>query len=112
MEGTLSYSCLLNRGNSSARITARWTDFGLDLSHMAVVRDLWLQEDVGIVQGSVSAIVPSHAVKMYKITPLSFLASHYQSPLCFFNLFFILCIVVFLFWSRKTRTGMCRIVKV
>ena len=103
---------LLNRGNSSARITARWTDFGLDLSRMAVVRDLWLQEDVGIVQGSVSAIVPSHAVKMYKITLLSFLASHYWSPLCFFNLFFILCIVVFLFWSRKTRTGMCRIVKV
>ena len=62
---------LLNRGAASVNITAQWSDFGLDSGQMADVRDLWLTKDLGSMKGSVSAMVPSHGVAMYKITPNS-----------------------------------------
>ncbi|MCG8620896.1 MAG: glycoside hydrolase family 27 protein, partial [Proteobacteria bacterium] len=62
---------LLNRGTSSANVTAEWTDIGLKSSTKATVRDLWKLQDIGVMQGSVTSVVVSHGVAMYKITPTS-----------------------------------------
>lgn len=71
--GPLSKGCyavvLLNRGNTTVTVEAKWSDFGLDESRSAMVRDLWKMEDVGTMKGSVSSPVPSHGVMMYRITP-------------------------------------------
>ena len=60
---------LLNRGDTMATIVANWADLGVDASRKAMVRDLWKQADLGVMQGNVSATIPSHGVMMYKITP-------------------------------------------
>ena len=60
---------LLNRGTSTATITANWSDFGLDSSRAAMVKDLWKQANIGTKTGSISSPVPSHGVMMYRITP-------------------------------------------
>ena len=62
---------LLNRGTSAANVTAEWTDVGLKSNSKATVRDLWKMKDVGVMQNSVTAMVTSHGVVMYKITPTS-----------------------------------------
>ena len=62
---------LLNHGTTTANVTAEWTDTGLDSNCEASVRDLWKMQDLGTMKGSVSAIVVSHGVAMYKITPTS-----------------------------------------
>ena len=59
---------LLNRGSSSASITAQWGDFGVDSTRKAMVRDLWQHKDLGTFTGSITAMVPSHGVVMYNIT--------------------------------------------
>ena len=61
---------LLNRGSSSTAITADWTDFGLDPSTEASVRDIWQHKDLGTMKGNVTATVASHGVVMYRITPV------------------------------------------
>lgn len=61
---------LLNRGEVEANVTVEWADIGLDSGRTAVVRNLWMQIDMGNFQGHVSSSVPSHGVKMYKITPM------------------------------------------
>ena len=48
---------LLNRGTTTANVTAEWTDFGLDSNREASVRDLWKMQDLGTMKGSVSATV-------------------------------------------------------
>ena len=60
---------LLNRGTATANVTASWSDFGVDPSKEAAVRDLWQMKDLGSMKGSVTATVPSHGAIMYKITP-------------------------------------------
>ena len=60
---------LLNRGNATAEITADWSDFGLDPTTEATVRDLWLHKEIGVMKGSVTDTVSSHGVTMYRITP-------------------------------------------
>ena len=62
---------LLNRDTSAANVTAEWTDVGLKSNSKATVRDLWKMKDVGVMQNSVTAMVTSHGVVMYKITPTS-----------------------------------------
>ena len=69
LEGGAYAVILLNRGMASSNITASWSDFGLDPSKEAGVRDLWMMKDLGNMKGSVSATVPSHGSVMYKITP-------------------------------------------
>ena len=71
LEGGCVAVVLLNRGDASASVTAEWADIGLDSSRQATVRDLWQLKDVGTMTGSVTAMVPSHGVVMYKITPTS-----------------------------------------
>ena len=60
---------LLNRGLSTANITANWLDIGLEPTTQADVRDLWEHKDLGTMTGSVTASVPSHGVTFYRITP-------------------------------------------
>lgn len=63
---------LLNRGASAANITAEWSDISLDSNREATVRDLWQMKDIGSMKGSVTAMVGSHGVVMYKITPITY----------------------------------------
>jgi alpha-galactosidase len=56
---------LFNKGAESAKITAKWSDIGLEGSHK--VRDLWKHQDLGAVSGEYSAEVPSHGVVMIKV---------------------------------------------
>ena len=71
LEGGCFAVVLLNRGNSTADVTANWSDIGMDATKQATVRDLWQKKDMGTMTGSVKASVPSHGVAMYKITPTS-----------------------------------------
>ena len=61
---------LLNRGFVTTNITANWQDFGLDSSQEASVRDLWAHQELGTMKGSITTSVDSHAVAMYRITPV------------------------------------------
>ena len=69
LEGGAYAVVLLNRGTAVSNVTASWSDFGLDPSKEAAVRDLWQMKDLGNMKGSMIAAVPSHGVAMYKITP-------------------------------------------
>jgi alpha-galactosidase len=56
---------LFNRGTGTAKITAKWSDFGAKGSH--AVRDLWAHKDLGKMADAFSADVPSHGVVMVRI---------------------------------------------
>ena len=56
---------LFNKGTETAKVTAKWSDIGIQGSHK--VRDLWKHEDLGAKDGEFSAEVPSHGVVMIKI---------------------------------------------
>lgn len=60
---------LFNRGESSAKVTARWADIGV--TGKARVRDLWAHADRGENADEFSADVPSHGVVMIKVIPAS-----------------------------------------
>lgn len=60
---------LWNRGSSQAKITAFWSDVGLNTSTIINARDLWAHSTQSSVQGQLSAQVDSHACKMYILTP-------------------------------------------
>ena len=62
---------LLNRGYTPTSIKAYWSDIGLASSQKATVRDLWAHKDIGTMSGSVTALVESHGVAMYRITPVT-----------------------------------------
>ena len=58
---------LFNRGYRAADVTAQWSD--LNISGDKLVRDLWRQKDVGIMNGRFTASVPRHGVVLVKIRP-------------------------------------------
>ena len=58
---------LFNRTESEADITVTWSSLGLSTSS-ALVRELWLRSDVGVVEDEYTASVPSHGVVMLKVT--------------------------------------------
>ena len=60
---------LLNRGDLEAEVTMKWSDLELESGKMYNVRDLWKHMDMGPMKDQISASVPSHGVKMYKLTP-------------------------------------------
>ncbi|CAI0540743.1 unnamed protein product [Linum tenue] len=60
---------LLNRGNSVASITARWSDIGLHNDAVFHARDLWKHLTIASVKGQISAKVRSHSCKMYVLSP-------------------------------------------
>jgi alpha-galactosidase len=56
---------LFNRGADTAKVTARWSDIGIQGSH--AVRDLWKHQDLGSAADAFTAEVPSHGVVMIKV---------------------------------------------
>jgi alpha-galactosidase len=65
-DGSLAVG-LCNRGELPCRITARWA--GLGLAGPQTVRDLWRQQDLGIVDGEFSASVGRRGVALVRIRP-------------------------------------------
>ncbi|MGH9584526.1 MAG: glycoside hydrolase family 27 protein [Bryobacteraceae bacterium] len=59
---------LFNRGPSSAKVTAHWSDVGF--SGKARVRDLWAHANRGEFANEFSAQVPSHGTVMIKVRPV------------------------------------------
>ena len=60
---------LLNRGPSTASISADWGDIGYPSALKANVRDLWTKKDVGKFAANYTAQVPSHGVVMVRVNP-------------------------------------------
>ncbi len=56
---------LFNRGTSTAKVTAKWSDLGITGKH--AVRDLWAHADRGEAADQFSAEVPMHGVVMIKV---------------------------------------------
>ncbi|XP_030544484.1 alpha-galactosidase-like isoform X1 [Rhodamnia argentea] len=60
---------LMNRGLSTANVTAEWSDIGLNSSVIFDARDLWEHSTTTSVQNQLDATLDSHACKMYVLTP-------------------------------------------
>ena len=60
---------LANRGSEDANVTAAWDLLEVDSAASFVVRDLWAGADLGTFSRSFSAVVPSHDVGLYRLTP-------------------------------------------
>lgn len=72
LSGNRVVVALWNRGDSESLITAQWSDIGLSSSSVVQVRDLWEQQDLSSsYQGSLSAQVGTHSVKMFVLNPSS-----------------------------------------
>ncbi len=63
-DGTTAVA-LFNRSMTAEEITAKWSDIGL--SGTQPVRDLWRHKDLGMFNGSFTAVVPGHGTVMLKI---------------------------------------------
>jgi len=59
---------LFNRGPTAAWISADFDSIGYGVSNTALVRDLWARVDLGKFTYGYSTNVPSHAVKMVKVS--------------------------------------------
>jgi alpha-galactosidase len=57
---------LFNLGDESTRVSAKWSDLGLQGSYVA--RDLWRQKDLGSYTGEFSAEVQPHGVTLVRLT--------------------------------------------
>jgi alpha-galactosidase len=64
-DGSLAVG-LFNRGETAARVTARWNDLGL--TGRRNVRDLWRQKDLGSVTGELVASVARRGAVLVKLT--------------------------------------------
>ncbi|GAA4586783.1 hypothetical protein GCM10023194_33950 [Planotetraspora phitsanulokensis] len=60
---------LFNMGSLPAQVTADWTSFGF--GGKAAVRDLWQHSDLGVRDGSISATLPAHGSRLFRVTPKS-----------------------------------------
>ena len=60
---------LFNLADSPATVTGNFDQLGI--SGKATVRDIWANQNTRNVSGSVSAQLPAHGSKLYKITPNS-----------------------------------------
>jgi hypothetical protein len=58
---------LFNMGSFPAQVTANWSSFGFGGN--ATVRDLWHHEDLGVHNGNISATLPAHGSRLFKVTP-------------------------------------------
>ncbi|WUJ68438.1 fibronectin type III domain-containing protein [Kribbella soli] len=58
---------LFNLADSPATVTGNFAQLGID--GKATVRDIWANQNTRNVSGSVSAPLPAHGSKLYKITP-------------------------------------------
>jgi alpha-galactosidase len=60
---------LFNLGSSSARLTVRWSELGLN--GPVTVRDLWTHTNMGMYDSSFSTQLNAHASRLLKITPVN-----------------------------------------
>jgi hypothetical protein len=58
---------LFNMGSFPGQVTANWSSFGF--GGAASVRDLWSHQDLGIRNGSISATLPAHGSRLFRVTP-------------------------------------------
>lgn len=58
---------LFNLGEASANVAAYWTSFGF--SGKAAVRDLWSHRDLGERNDVISAKLPAHGSRLFRVTP-------------------------------------------
>ncbi len=58
---------LFNRGEGVAEVKAEWSDLGI--GGKQVVRDVWRQHDVGVFEGSFTALVARHGVVLVRVRP-------------------------------------------
>lgn len=58
---------LFNRDEVEQAITARWADVGV--SGRQRVRDLWRQQDIGLLEDAFTATVPRHGVVLVRLFP-------------------------------------------
>jgi hypothetical protein len=58
---------LFNMGSLPAQVTAHWSSFGF--GGPANVRDLWQHTDLGVFADAISADLPSHGSRLFKVTP-------------------------------------------
>ena len=65
-DGSLAVG-LFNRGESEAEIAARWADLGIRGPQK--VRDLWRQQDLGVVNDRFGAKVGRHGVVLVRLRP-------------------------------------------
>jgi alpha-galactosidase len=63
-DGTLAVG-LFNRGQRVAKVTAKWSDLGLQGAQP--VRDLWQQKDLGAFNNAFAANVPQHGAMLLKV---------------------------------------------
>lgn len=59
---------LLNRSNTTQKITLKWSYLGFPPTAVCLVRDLWKQQDIGYMTNSYTASVDSHDTAMVSIT--------------------------------------------
>jgi hypothetical protein len=60
---------LFNMGSFPATVSANWTSFGF--AGKADVRDVWAGRGIGSYNGGISATVPSHGTRLFRVTPRS-----------------------------------------
>jgi len=60
---------MFNLGDSTATITANWSDLGFTGS--ATVRNLWARADVGTVSNAISRSLTAHESALFKVAPTS-----------------------------------------
>jgi len=65
-DGSLAVG-LFNRGESDTEIAALWTDLGIRGPQK--VRDLWRQQDLGVMKDKFSTKVGRHGVVLVRIGP-------------------------------------------
>jgi hypothetical protein len=65
-DGTYTVA-LFNLGSRPADVAATWTSFGFD--DRAQVRDLWNRRDLGLHDGGISARLPAHGSRLFRVTP-------------------------------------------
>jgi hypothetical protein len=58
---------LFNMGSFPATVAANWTSFGF--AGRADVRDVWAGRNIGGHDGGISAVVPSHGTRLFRVTP-------------------------------------------
>lgn len=63
---------LFNRSSKPQFITASWSDIGISDDGVPVIaRDVWLHQELGQFQGSITSLVGSHDVVAIQLTPIS-----------------------------------------
>jgi hypothetical protein len=58
---------LFNLGSFPATVGADWSSFSF--GGRATVRDLWQRRDLGVRDGGISATLPAHGSKLFRVTP-------------------------------------------